>query len=254
MQEFSVKQLAQLAGVSVRTLHVYDQKGLLKPAYRTEAKYRWYGRKELLRLQQILFYKELDFSLQEIADIINAPDFDVLKALESHRKAIYERQNRLNSLLNTIDETINALKINNQTMNLEQLYAGFPKEKAQAYRAEAIEQWGQEAVENSENYLVKMTKPAFMDLKNAQEQLGKTLFKLHTTVAPTSPEIQTLIAKHYDIITLFWGRKPSAENYIGLSELYINDDRYTLQNDLPQPAFAQFLGQAMRHFAQINLK
>lgn len=80
MKEYSVKGLSKIAGVSVRTLHHYDKIGLLKPAIRTEARYRLYGENELLKLQQILFYKELDFSLNEIINILNDPDFDLMKA------------------------------------------------------------------------------------------------------------------------------------------------------------------------------
>ena len=78
MENYSVKKLSDLAGVSVRTLHLYDEIGLLKPSVRTSAGYRLYGERELLRLQQVLFYKELDFSLQEIAAILDHPEFDVV--------------------------------------------------------------------------------------------------------------------------------------------------------------------------------
>ncbi|MDX2250139.1 MAG: MerR family transcriptional regulator [Bacteroidia bacterium] len=252
MRQLSVKQLARMAGVSVRTLHVYDQKGLLKPANRTEARYRLYGEKELLRLQQILFYKELDFSLQDISDIINEPDFDVVKALESHRIALLDRKKRLNTLLNTIDATIFHLK-NNKTMNYESLYEGLPKEKAAAYRAEALEKWGKDAIENSENQLLKMAKPDFEALKNRQIQLGQQLFALHTSALPDAPEVQVLIKLHYELMEQFWAKKPTAEAYIGLGEMYVSDERYTLQNDVPQPAYAQFMSQAMRHFAETQL-
>ena len=151
MKQYSVKQLAKLAGVSVRTLHLYDEKGLLKPFVRTEAKYRYYGEKELLKLQQILFYKELDFSLQDIGDIMNDPDFDVINALESHKTALKARQNRLSTLLQTIDKTIFHLLNKDKMLQHEDLYEGLPKEKAEAYRAEAIERWGQDTVEKSEN-------------------------------------------------------------------------------------------------------
>src|SRR5688500_17485670 len=92
MERYSVKRLAALAGVSVRTLHLYDEIGLLKPSIRTEKKYRLYGRAELLRLQQILFYKEMDIPLKEIADILDDPQFDLLTALENHKKALKQKQ------------------------------------------------------------------------------------------------------------------------------------------------------------------
>src|ERR1700749_2774086 len=139
---FSVKQLSGLAGVSVRTLHLYDQMDLLKPSVRTDAGYRQYGEPELLRLQQILFYRELDLPLKEIAGILDDPDFDLVKALTGHKEALICRRDRLNTLLYTIDTTIHNLK--NKTMSdLERLYEGMPKDKAGAYRQEAIDKWGE---------------------------------------------------------------------------------------------------------------
>lgn len=102
---YSVKQLARLAGVSVRTLHVYDKLDLLKPSVRTDAGYRFCGEAELLRLQQILFYKELDLSLKAIAGILDDPGFDLVEALAGHKLALIARRDRLDLLLNTIDNT-----------------------------------------------------------------------------------------------------------------------------------------------------
>lgn len=110
MNLYSVHKLAKLAGISVRTLHYYDRLGLLKPSVRTEARYRLYGDQELIRLQQILFYKELDFSLDEIRRILEAPDFDVLQAMQHHKRALEARRDRLAALLTTIDKTMSKLK------------------------------------------------------------------------------------------------------------------------------------------------
>src|SRR5512136_2331510 len=100
---YTVQQLARLAGVSVRTLHHYDHIGLLAPSARTAAGYRLYGAADLLRLQQILFFKELDLPLDEIQDILDDPDFDQIEALESHKRLLRERADRLARLLMTID-------------------------------------------------------------------------------------------------------------------------------------------------------
>ena len=110
MKEYTVQQLAKLAGVTVRTLHHYDHIGLLKPSSRNSARYRFYGETELLRLQQILFFKELDFNLEDIARIIDSPGFDPVDALEAHRKELQNRAERLDALLETIDKTIKRLK------------------------------------------------------------------------------------------------------------------------------------------------
>src|SRR5262245_51773378 len=142
---YSVRQLARLAGVSVRTLHVYDKLDLLKPSERTDAGYRHYGEAELLRLQQILFYKELDIPLKNIAEILDEPGFDLIEALAGHKRALLGRRDRINTLLNTIDATIDHLK--NRTMsNFEKLYEGMRREQAAALRQEAIDNWGEDAI------------------------------------------------------------------------------------------------------------
>ena len=149
---YTVRQLAKMAGVSVRTLHHYDQIGLLKPSFRTEAGYRLYAEKDLLRLQQVLFYRELDFPLDEIRIILDLPGFDQVEALRDHRRMLGERAERLARLLRTVDRTIARLT-EEDTMPLtdEELYEGFsPKEKEQLkeYEAEARDRWGEMAAES----------------------------------------------------------------------------------------------------------
>lgn len=110
MDNYSVKKLSKLAGVSVRTLHLYDKMDLLKPSLRTGAGYWLYGEKELLRLQQILFYRELDFPLKDICTILDDPAFDLVQALEGHRKALLARKERTNTLIGTILEVEDTLR------------------------------------------------------------------------------------------------------------------------------------------------
>src|SRR3972149_11063698 len=102
---YSVKALADLAGVSRRTLHYYDEIGLLKPTTVQANGYRAYDEDALLRLQQILFYRELDFELEQIKALLNEPDFDLVSALCEHRSALEQRQQRLKTLTETIDST-----------------------------------------------------------------------------------------------------------------------------------------------------
>ncbi len=95
-----------MSGVSIRTLHYYDEIGLLKPAYVGENNYRYYEEAELLQLQQILFYREIGFPLNDIKRIISAPDFDRLVALESHRKSLAKTLDQTQTLIETVDKTI----------------------------------------------------------------------------------------------------------------------------------------------------
>ncbi len=256
MRNYTVKQLADLAGVSVRTLHLYDQKGLLKPSVRTEAGYRMYGEKELLRLQQILFYKELDFSLEAIKNLLKKPDFDLLQALEEHKTALQARKDSITNLLLTIDKTM--LKLKGEIMlTHEELYEGFPKEKAEVYRNEAIAAYGEEQVKHSENHLRAVGKKGFEVLKVEQQDIVQKLLSLMKE-DPKSANVQRQIARHYANIREFWGTAGNvdlqADAYCGLGELYVNDERFTMIDNKPNTDFAHFMCQAMRFFAETNLK
>jgi DNA-binding transcriptional MerR regulator len=254
MEQYTVKQLAKMAGVSVRTLHHYDKLGLLKPSLRTMAGYRLYGQKELERLQQILFYKELDFELQDILALLDAPNFDYVKALQSHREAILERKNRLDTLLDTIDKTILNFKGEQTMLTNEELYAGFTKEKAEAIRQEAIEKYGKETVETSENNLRKLSKQDLEALKKEGEDIAATIAGLmHQN--PTDDEVQQQVHRHYQHIVQMWGGAVEKHNipdvYKGLATLYVEDKRFYA--DAPQ-GFTEFLSKAIIYYADTRLK
>ncbi|GAB3511318.1 MerR family transcriptional regulator [Emticicia fontis] len=257
MLNYSVQKMAKLAGVSVRTLHLYDQMGLLKPSIRTEAGYRLYGEKELLRLQQILFYKELDFPLKEIHSILDNPDFDLVEALLNHKESLQSRKDRINTLLETIDKTVNHLKTGTIMLKPEELYEGLSKETADAYRTEASKKYGLEAVEHSEKALGKMTKEQFEALKGELKNNANALFALKDEDA-THAQVQNLIARHYEIIRIFWGTAGAgdkqAEAYKGLGQLYVSDERFTTIDGVSHPEYALFLSKAMAHFADTQLK
>jgi phosphoribosylaminoimidazole-succinocarboxamide synthase len=110
MTAYTVKKLASLAGVSVRTLHYYDELGLLKPRYRTKNGYRYYDEDSIIRLQQIMFFRELGFNLDEISKIISCQDFDIIEALKSQREALDKKSERLTELISTVDKTIKQLR------------------------------------------------------------------------------------------------------------------------------------------------
>ncbi len=107
---YTVKQLAELSGVSVRTLHWYDEISLLKPAYHGTNGYRFYEDEELFRLQQIMFYRELGFKLDDIQRVLEGSDFDKISALHTHRRALANTLDHTEGLIETIDKTIVHLK------------------------------------------------------------------------------------------------------------------------------------------------
>ncbi|GAB2986934.1 transcriptional activator Mta [Mucilaginibacter puniceus] len=252
---YTVKQLAKMAGISVRTLHLYDKMKLLRPAIRTRAGYRLYSEAELLRLQQILFYKELDFALKDIKQILDEPDFDVSKALESHKKALGLKKSRINTLLKTIDNTLHNLK-NKTMMNADELYDGLSPQQAAAYRKEAIETYGKEVVEHAETHLKKLDKAAMQALVAKQKDLAQALYLLYEQ-DPTSPQVQELISRHYMNTRKLWGTEHAAdkqaEAYKGLGNLYLTDERFNLTGDENYLKFAAFIKAGMAYFADHQL-
>ena len=129
---YTVKKLAQLSGVSIRTLHFYDEIGLLKPAYYGENNYRYYEEEQLLLLQQILFFRELGFQLSDIQRMISSQDFDKISTLESHREILANNLNQTQELIKTVDKTIEHLR-GKQTMKLDDIFHGFTPEKQKLY-------------------------------------------------------------------------------------------------------------------------
>ncbi|HEY8750635.1 MAG TPA: MerR family transcriptional regulator [Tepidisphaeraceae bacterium] len=121
---YTVKQVAAISGVSVRTLHFYDETGLLKPAYQGANGYRFYEEPQILMLQQILFYRELGFELKKIKEILGRADFETVAALLSHREVLEKNLSRTHTLIQTIDKTIAHLK-GAKTMKSEEMFAGF---------------------------------------------------------------------------------------------------------------------------------
>lgn len=121
---YTVKQVAAMSGVSVRTLHFYDEMGLLKPAYLGANAYRFYEEPQLLTLQQILFYRELGFELKQIKEILGRADFEIVAALESHRKVLQNNLTRTQMLVETIDKTIKHLR-GTKKMKSDEMFAGF---------------------------------------------------------------------------------------------------------------------------------
>lgn len=246
---YTVQQLAKLASVSVRTLHYYDQIGLLSPSRVKANGYRYYEEPELLRLQQILFFKELDFPLERIKSIIDSPSFDMKDSLLGQRNLIELKKNRLAKLIKTIDKTIK--KINKEiNMNDEDLYGNFTKEEYEKYTAEAKERWGHtDAWRESQERVRKMGKEG---LKKALDEGGQVSIELAEAMKkgldPKSTEVQEIIQRHYNWLKNFY--EPGPEMYIGLANMYVEDERFTKNIDKTAPGLAAYMREGMIHFAK----
>jgi DNA-binding transcriptional MerR regulator len=251
MKAYTVRQLAEMAGVTVRTLHHYDAIGLLSPSTRTSAGYRLYQEEDLLRLQQILFFRELDFPLEQIAAILDDPGFDQVRVLESHRRMLSEQVGRLQRLLTTVDKTIARLTEGQMGLTDEELYEGFSSEQAERYRREARELYGEEVVEASEQRAKGMTKAEWNAVKDEGEAVTRGLAALADR-DPSDPEVQALIARHYTWVATFW--TPDAASYAGLGQLYTDNPEFRANYDRYRPGLADFMRAAMEVYSVQVLK
>jgi DNA-binding transcriptional MerR regulator len=250
MKTYTIQQLASMAGVSVRTLHHYDHIKLLSPQKRRPNGYREYGDLELFKLQQILFYKELDFCLEDINIMLNKPGFKFNEALLKHKNVLNERIKRLKKLIQTIDKTI--LHINKQEMITdEELYEGFSKEQKESYDKEARERWGNKAVNDSIEKAKKMTKHEYAQIKAETEAIGKEVAKLMETHKAESKEVQEVITRHYNWIGHFY--QPTPEVYSSLGQMYVDDSRFKKFYDAQKSGLAEFLNQAIQHYVKTVL-
>ncbi|HOG45327.1 MAG TPA: MerR family transcriptional regulator [Anaerolineae bacterium] len=250
MRAYSISQLARLAGVSVRMLHHYDQIGLLRPSARTAAGYRLYEEQDLLRLQQILFFKELDLPLGEIGRILDDPGFDQLRALEQHRQLLQQRMVRLTRLLNTIDRTIIKLTEDSMALSDEELYEGFAKEQIERYQREAREMYDPALVAEAERRVRRMSKEQWQALKAEGDEVTRGLAALADR-DPSDPEVQALIARHYAWLEHFY--TPTAEVYRGLGRLYVEHPEFRATYDRYRPGLAAFMCAAMAYYADTVL-
>lgn len=249
MERLTVNQLAKLAGVSVRTLHHYDDIGLLKLKTRTESKYRYYGEEELLRLQQILFYRELDLPLAKIVEILDDASFDTEKALKSHKEELLKRKRRTAELLKTIDKTLKSFSQKKQKMKTEDMYKGFSKEQAEAYEKEAKEKYGEKIIDRSKDQINKMGKEAFEKLLADHEEISKKLANLMHR-SPSDREVQDLVKQHYAFVRAFNDITP--QMYRSFADLYVNDERFKKNYNKHKEGFAEFLSKAIIVFCEIN--
>ncbi len=243
--DLTVKQLSKLAGVSVRTLHFYDEIGLLRPGRLGANGYRYYGQAALLRLQQILFYKELGLRLEEIAEVLDQPDFDVAAALEAHRRALEQRLGRLRRLITTVDRTIAYLK-GETPMETHGLFAGFSDAQQAEYEKEAEARWGQGVRDSSRKW------QAYSAAQKAQIKAeGEAVYRdllAQLDQPPASAPVQANIARWHQHLRYFF--EPSAEVLRGLGALYNDDPQFSANFEKLDPRLAPFMRAAIEAYCE----
>jgi MerR family transcriptional regulator, thiopeptide resistance regulator len=239
---FTVKQLSKMAGVTPRTLHHYDHIGLLRPSRVGENGYRYYGEEALLKLQQILFYRELDFPLDDIKKIMGRRDFDVVAALYSHKEALQKQIARLNRLLATVDKTINHIKGVKEMSQIE-LFKGFSEEEQEKYALEAEKLYDPETVLASN----KKWKSYSQAKKDAILVEGNTIYVDMIAVMPKgadSTEAQAIVERWRTHMDYFW--TPNLDQLADLANNYNDDPRFKANFDKMHPKLAEFMREAVK--------
>ena len=244
--KMQIKEFAEFTGVSVRTLHYYNEIGLLMPAFVDESTgYRYYDEKSLLRMQEILFYRELDFSLKSIGEILSSPNYDKQRALKDQKQLLILKKERLERLIFAIDGA----------MKGENIMSEFDNNEFENYKAEARERWGntdayKEHAEKTKSY----SKEKFQNLGEDMDGiLGEFAICMKNGATPDSNEALSLVKELQNHIT---------ENYYtctnqilaGLGQMYVADERFKNNIDKHADGTAAFVSKAIRVYCEVIIE
>jgi DNA-binding transcriptional MerR regulator len=253
---YTVAKLAKISGVSIRTLHWYDEIGLLKPAYHGANGYRYYEEEQLLALQQILFFRELGFELKQIQSILKRSEFDRMAALSSHRKILQKNVERTKKLIKTIDKTLEHLK-GTKKMKDHEIYLGFSKEGQDDYQKYLINRFGdkiKDSIKESNENVKNMSKEDFEKTKKDWVHILDDLAKQWKKQASVeSTEVQKIIRRHYEWLKKYW--TPDQDSYAGMGEGYTGFEWKDVfkQYDSEHPKFALYFSEAIKAFSKKEL-
>ncbi len=240
--KLQINEFAKLTGVSVRTLHYYDEIGLLTPAEVDEwTGYRFYDENSIERMQQIMFYRELDFSLRSIMDILSSPDYDKQKALDEQKKLLILKKERLEKLISAIDSAKKGQNIMNAFDNTE----------IENYKNEVKEKWGNtEAYKEYSQKSKGYSKDSFNALGEGMESiLEEFAICMNSGVAYNSEESQNLVKKLQNYITENF-YTCTKEILAGLGQMYVADERFKNNIDKHSAGTAEFISKAIEYYCQ----
>ena len=237
-----IKEFAEFTGVSVRTLHYYDEIGLLTPAFVDKSTgYRFYDENSLIRMQEILFYRELDFSLKSIGEILSSPNYDKNKALKEQKHLLILKKERLERLISAIDGAVKG----------EIVMKAFENSEFENYKREAKEKWGEtdaykEHAQRTKNYSKQKWKDLAAGMDHIMAEFALCMRKDET---PDSAAVQNLVKLLQNHIT---------ENYYlctheilaGLGQMYVADERFKNNIDKHAPNTAEFVSKAIEFYCK----
>lgn len=226
--EYTINKLANIAGISTRTIRYYDEIDLLKPCRISSSGYRIYGEKEIDILQQIMFYKSMDMKLSDIKNIISDPDFEVEKALEKHKEELIKRKEEIEELIITVEKTIKNKKGEIKLSN-KQKFEGFKKEKIEEnekkYGREIRNKYGEETVKQSNKKFMNLKEEDFEKMNNIEEELFDLLKVVLESNSIEGEDGEKVYKLHRQWLSFTWP-KYTKEAHIGLANMYLQDERF----------------------------
>lgn len=242
---FSVGQVARLAGVTVRTLHHYDEVGLLSPTERTSAGYRRYTDADLERLQQVLSYRELGFALEEIAGILDDPQADEMTHLRRQHELLKRRIGRLGDMVAAVELAMEARSMN-ITLTPQERFDVFGEFSPEEHEDEARARWGgSREFAQSRRRVASYTKADWLQLRAESEAITADLVAaLKADLPPECERVMDLAERHRGHISR-WFYDCSLAVHRGLGELYVSDARFTDTIDAAAPGLALYLRAAI---------
>jgi len=245
--EYSSNKLSKISGASARTLRYYDEIGLLKPIRVASSGYRIYGQDEVDRLQQILFYRELDFSLGSIKELLSMPDFDREKAFLSHLDELNKKRERLDALIGNVAKSIAALKgeiIMSDTEKFEGFKQSLIDENEQKYGSEVREKYGNQTIDESTAKIKGLTQAQYDESVRLNAEIETTLKGALETDDPAGELAQKACDLHRQWLCVMYPNY-SKEYHKGLAEMYVADERFSAHYDKIAPGCAEFLRDAI---------
>jgi MerR family transcriptional regulator, thiopeptide resistance regulator len=242
---YSVGQLAAYAGVTVRTLHHYDEIGLLTPGERTREGYRRYAEPELDRLQRVLFYRELGFSLEEIATILDEPGIDALTQLRRQHELLRQRIERLQRMAAAVETAMeaHAMGIN---LTPEERFEVFGDFRPEDHEEEVQERWGgTDAFEQSRRRAAEYTKADWLAIKAESAEVVEGFAAAFSAGAPAGGEEAMEVAERHRQQISRWFYDCSYEIHKGLGDMYVADPRFAANYETVAEGLSQYIRDAI---------
>jgi DNA-binding transcriptional MerR regulator len=248
--EWSIQDVARSAGTTSRTLRHYDDVGLLKPSRVGANGYRYYDEHALVRLQRILLLRELGLGLPAIAEVFKG-QWDTAAALRTHLKLLAQERERIGRQIESVRTTLHKMEGGEQLM-ADDVFDGFDNTQ---YKDEVIERWGREAYEKGNQWWRSLSADGKNRHRQQQLDIASEFGTAHAGGrTPDSDEVQAITRRQYEWVTIGWqGRRPTAAQFAGLGQMYVDDPRFTANYDKHGEGTVAFIRDAMKVYAERNL-